>query len=333
MARIALPKLSTVGWAELAYQAAAVPCQSKRKDVASQLVQEYPSLCYCQKVQPCASTAAHLTSRSGDSPRWERATSKTAATPAVPPEGHTVTGTAPSSQHRPHQLKSIMEALLHTPTLVLGKRSLVAPSLQDPPTDHHQGPSSAFPLPGQAKPPHSSPYTTDSRSWMSGEVQNKAAFLDVASQARLKAKPTGHALAHAAQHGPLLASTGEPFSWLRLPVLQSGQDLSSSPRHGAGASQPQLSCSPSLQESRPCSSPTTTSPFSATANCDSEEESLSEVFLLCQLSNAQEEPLAAPHQELEIGLFYNSCLKVTCINFVQFKAFCPGLCIQPYSPY
>lgn len=47
------------------------------------------------------------------------------------------------------------------------------------------------------------------------------------------------------------------------------------------------------------------SPFSATANCDSEGERPPEVFLLCQLSNAQEGPWAAPHEELEIGLFYN----------------------------
>lgn len=118
--------------------------------------------------------------------------------------------------------------------------------------------------------------------------------------------------------------------------LQGGQDLSY--RHPPPRGRVQVPGSlrspvhPHSRNLRPCSSPTT-SPFSATVNCDSEEESPSEVFLLCQLSNAQEEPLAAPHQELEIGLFYNHCLKVTCIYFVQFKAFCPGLYIKPYSPY
>lgn len=217
------------------------------------------------------------------------------------------------------------------------KRSLAAPSLQSPPTDSHHGPSSAFPLPGQAKPPHCSPYTArqplmDVRrgakqgtifgSGLTSTTKGKTHWSRSCSCSLAWATPCQH------RRALQLAQAPCPAGWPR-PFLQA----SSSPRQGAGASQPQLSCSPSLQESRPCSSPTTTSPFSATANCDSEEESLSEVFLLCQLSNAQEEPLAAPHQELDIGLFYNSCLKVTCINFVQFKAFCPGLCIQPYSPY
>lgn len=40
------------------------------------------------------------------------------------------------------------------------KVTLGAPALQGPTTDHHQGPSSAFPFPGQAKPPHcTSPHT------------------------------------------------------------------------------------------------------------------------------------------------------------------------------
>lgn len=263
-------------------------------------------------------------------------TSKTAATPAVPPEGHTVPGTAPSSQHRPHQLKSIMEAPLHTPTVILGKTGLAVPFLQGPTTDHHQSPSLAFPLPGQAKPPHSnslhtpqdSPSSTVRRGAKQGTIFGCGLTRTTEGKTRWSCSCCpAWASPCQPRRAQQLAQAPCPAGWPR-PFLQA----SSSPQLGTGASQPQLSCSPSLQESRPCSSPTTTSPFSAAASCDSEEESLSEAFVLCQLSNAQEWPWAAPHQELEIGLFYNGCLKLTCINFIQFKAFCPGLYIQPYSP-
>lgn len=262
-------------------------------------------------------------------------TRKTAATPAVPPEGHTVTGTAPSSQHRPHQLKSIMEALLHTPHAHPGKRtSLAAPSLQGSTTDHHQGPSLAFPLPGQAKPPHfTSPHTLqDSPS----STVRRGAKQGTVFGCVLTSMTKTH-WSRSCSCSPAWASPCQHRRALQLAqasCLQGGQDLSyrHPPPHGRVQVPGSLRSPvhPHSRNLRPCSSPTT-SPFSATVNCDSEEESPSEVFSLCQLSNAQEEPLAAPHQELEIGLFYNHCLKVTCIYFVQFKAFCPGLYIKPYK--
>lgn len=209
------------------------------------------------------------------------------------------------------------------------KTSLAAPSLQGATTDHHQGPSLAFPLPGQAKPPHStSPHTL--QDGLSSPVRRGAKQGTVFGCGLTSMTKThwSHSYSCCPQHGPVFASTGEPCSWLRLPVCRMAKTFPTGillPT--AGYRWPGSLRSPVHPHSRnlrPCSSPTTMAPFSATVNCDSEEESRSEVFLLCQLSNAQEEPLAAPHQELEIGLFYNHCLKVTCIYFVQFKAFCPA---------
>lgn len=192
---------------------------------------------------------------------------ETAAAPEVPPEGHTETGTAPSSQHRPCQLKSIMEALLHTPTLKLArpgtKTSPAALSLQGPITDHHRGPSSAFPLSDQAKPPHStspcslqdSPSSTGRRGAKQGTVFGCGLTSTTKSNSHSSCSCSCcPAWASPCQHRRALqlAQAPCPAGWPK-PFLQA----SSSPLQGTGARWPQLSCSPSLQESRPCSSPAT----------------------------------------------------------------------------